>query len=87
MFTGSPFFVRFRSYGRQVPAGVRWLVMLPGLLLTLSAIAILIWPELLAYLVASVMLFVGLMLTLWGWSMHQAERRTKTHQTVYYEVL
>jgi hypothetical protein len=87
MFTTSPFFVRFRRYGRQASVGAAWLVMAPGLLLTLSAIAILIWPELLAYLVASAMLFVGLSLTLWGWSMRQGERRTKSPQTVYYEVL
>jgi hypothetical protein len=87
MFTGSPFFVRFRRYGQQTATGAGWLVMAPGLLLTLSAIAILIWPELLAYLVATVMLFAGLSLTFWGWSLRQVERRPRSQNTTYYEVL
>lgn len=90
MFTGSPVFVRFGNYGRRVAnGGVRsggwWLVMMPGLLLTLTAMAILIWPELLAYMVASVLLFAGISLSLWGWSMHQAEKRQRRDNVVYYE--
>jgi hypothetical protein len=86
MFTGSPIFVQFSRYGRRASQSAWWLVMAPGLMLTLLALAILVWPELLAYLVASVLLFAGLWLTFWGWTMRQAERRQREGATVYYEV-
>ena len=38
------------------------------------ALAILLWPELLAYMVAMLLLFVGLVLVVWGWWLYQAER-------------
>jgi hypothetical protein len=85
MFTGSSVFVRFGNYGRRVASGGWWLVMMPGLLLTLIAIAILIWPELLAYMVASVLLFAGISLSLWGWSLRQAEKQQRRDSVVYYE--
>jgi hypothetical protein len=56
----------------------------PGLSLVLLALAILIWPELLAYLVAGALLMVGITLTAWGWTMRQATRRTA--QRIHYEV-
>jgi hypothetical protein len=43
--------------------------------LTLVALAILVWPELLAYMVASVLLFAGVTLLAWGWRLRRAERR------------
>jgi hypothetical protein len=49
--------------------------MVPGLLLILLALAIMLWPELLAYLVAGALLTAGLALTAWGWAMRQATRR------------
>ncbi|MEM7127475.1 MAG: hypothetical protein AAF702_14180 [Chloroflexota bacterium] len=58
-----------------------WLVMAPGLLLISVAIAILIWPELLAYIVASVIFFIGTSVTGWGWSLRQAERRRMRQQS------
>jgi hypothetical protein len=85
MFTGSPIFVRFGNYSRRAANGGWWLVMMPGLLLTLTAMAILIWPELLAYMVASVLLFAGISLSLWGWSLRQAEKRQRRDSVIYYE--
>lgn len=90
-FTSSPFFVRFgsgpRGLPRRVARGPWWLLMAPGLGLVLLALAILIWPELLAYLVAGALLFVGMTLTLWGWSMRQAAKAMESRETrVYYEV-
>jgi hypothetical protein len=38
-------------------------------------VAILIWPELLAYLVAGALLMGGLALTSWGWAIQRAARR------------
>ncbi|GIV75878.1 hypothetical protein FKZ61_001045 [Litorilinea aerophila] len=93
MFTRSPIFIRFQHYGRQIADRSWWLVMAPGLALMALALAILIWPELLAYLVAFGLLFVGTSLTLWGWTLRQAERRARRYReefreqrTVYYDV-
>ncbi|MEZ4623036.1 MAG: hypothetical protein R2867_47095 [Caldilineaceae bacterium] len=51
-----------------------WLVMLPGIFLTIMALAILLWPELLAYMVAGVLLFGGISLISWGWTLHRPFR-------------
>ena len=69
MFTSSPF-VRFERYQRNRGSGA-WLLLAPGLFLTLMAIAILLWPELLAYMVAGVLLFAGLTLLAWGWTLRK----------------
>jgi hypothetical protein len=50
-----------------------WLV--PGILLILLALAIVLWPELLAYLVAGAIMTAGIVVTAWGWAMRQATRR------------
>jgi uncharacterized membrane protein YqjE len=86
MFSDSPFVFRFRTVGRRAVQGGSWLVLAPGLALTLMALAILIWPQLLAYMVASVLLFAGLSLTVWGWTIRRAERQ-RGARTVTYEVL
>lgn len=84
MFTNLPFTRSYR-FGNIGLRGAWWAVMAPGLMLTLLALAILIWPELLAYLVASALLFAGLALLVWGWSLRQAEKRVQQN-VVYYEV-
>ncbi len=72
---GSPIFVRFGS-SRWAPGGAAaWLWMAPGVALISLALAILVWPELLAYLVAGAILLAGITLTGWGWAMRQATRR------------
>jgi uncharacterized membrane protein len=86
MFNGSPIFVRrFSQTG-----GAGWFLMAPGLVLTLTALAILVWPELLAYMVAGVMLFIGLSLVAWGWASRprtrRAQRAPQQDSVVYYEV-
>jgi hypothetical protein len=97
MFYSSPVFVRFRRYGQRfsdVTSGGRgwWLVMAPGIALTLLAVAILIWPQLLAYMVAGALLMVGASLMAWGWNMRRVEQRLQRHHrgtdygdTVYYQ--
>jgi uncharacterized membrane protein len=57
------------------------MLMTPGVVLTLVALAILLWPELLAYMVASVLLFAGVTLMTWGWRMRRAEQRLHRHVT------
>jgi Flp pilus assembly protein TadB len=85
MFTRSPIFLRMQQYGGQSSANgtasVWWLLMAPGVALTLVALAILVWPELLAYMVAIVLLFAGVTLMLWSWRLRQAERRVRQDMT------
>jgi hypothetical protein len=72
-------FMRFQRYGQQFASnaagGAWWLLMTPGIALSLVALAILVWPELLAYMVASVLLFAGVTLMIWSWRMRRVERR------------
>jgi Flp pilus assembly protein TadB len=86
MFTRSPMFIRMQSYGQRLvgndSSGVWWILMTPGVVLTLVALAILAWPELLAYLVASVLLFAGVTLMAWGWRMRRMEQRLHQHTTM-----
>jgi uncharacterized membrane protein HdeD (DUF308 family) len=86
MFTNSPIYFRVRTVGQNVAQRGSWLVMAPGLALILLALAIFVWPELLAYLVGSAILFAGVVLSLWGWTMRRAERHLRSQQTVYYDV-
>ena len=85
MYTQSPFFSRVTT-SRFAPSGrTSWLWLAPGISLILLALAILIWPELLAYMVATALLMIGVTVTAWGWTMRQATRRTTTRH-VQYEV-
>lgn len=85
MFTHSPAFIRFQRYGQRFTgnalSGTWWLLMAPGIALTLVALAILVWPELLAYMVASILLFVGITLMVWSWRMRRVERRMHQEMT------
>ncbi len=79
--------MRFQTMG-TAGSSLGWMVMLPGLFLIAFAIAILIWPQLLAYLIAAVLLVAGISLSLWGWRLSRAARRQPSNgQTVYYEVM
>ena len=71
----SPIFMRFGSSRWPPSAGASWLWLAPGVSLMLLALAILVWPELLAYLVAGAILLAGMALTGWGWTLRQAARR------------
>ena len=85
MFTSSQSFTTFQRQSRRLPGG--WsLLMLPGLFLTLMALAILIWPELLAYMVAGVLLFAGISVMGWAWSLRQAEQRAEQNPSVQYKI-
>jgi hypothetical protein len=73
-----PFIIRLQRYDQQSmpqpPSRLAWLLIGPGIALSCLALAILLWPELLAYMVAMLLLFVGLVLVAWGWWLYQAER-------------
>ena len=79
--------MRFQTVGMP-GSGLGWFVMVPGLFLILFSIATLIWPQLLAYLVATVMLVAGISLFMWGWRLFRATRRQQSQQrgVTYYEV-
>lgn len=85
MFTSSQIFTTFQRRS-PVWSGGWSLVMAPGLFLTFMALAILIWPELLAYLVAGVLLFVGITLIGWSLALRQAERRTTQSTGIQYRI-
>ncbi len=79
--------MRFQSVG--IPgAGLGWMLMIPGLFLIVFAVAILVWPQLLAYLVATVLLVAGISLSMWGWRVSRATRQhqSRNHGVTYYEV-
>jgi len=85
MFTNTQMFTGFQRRNRSL-RGASWFVMAPGIFLTAIAVAIVIWPELLAYMVASALLFAGVSLLLWGWSLRQVEQRTAQDAQVQYRV-
>lgn len=87
----NPFFVRFGRYGSRVNSFASsiggWFLIGPGLSLMLLGLAILIWPELLAYMIAGLMIAGGGTLALWGWrvAQMQKEMRRRMQNGVYYE--
>lgn len=85
MYTQSPFVFRYRGGTFSPSGGASWLLLVPGISLILLALAIVLWPELLAYLVAGAILTAGLVLTGWGWAVRQSSRR-QPQQPVEYKV-
>lgn len=75
-----PSFVRFQQFGRQMPSSAWWMVTAPGLMLMALAVAILVWPELLAYMVAFLILSLGITVTGWGLRLRQVERNGRSAQ-------
>jgi hypothetical protein len=73
-----PFVIRLQRYDQhsmsQPPSRIGWLLIGPGIVLSALALAILLWPELLAYMVAMLLLFIGLVLVGWGWGLCRVER-------------
>jgi len=80
VYTQTPFFVNFRSSRFAPSARASWLWLVPGIALILLALAIVLWPELLAYLVAGAIMTAGVLLTGWGWAMRQATRYQSQRQ-------
>jgi Flp pilus assembly protein TadB len=81
MFWRGPMFIRLQGYGQRFannPFGAAWwLLMAPGVGCIAVALAILLWPELLAYMVASVLLFIGITLVAWSWRIRRVERQVQ----------
>ena len=85
MFNGSSGFMRFGGPNNRFGmGGAWWMLMTPGLGLILFALAILIWPELLAYMVASALLMVGLLLVSWAWAMRRVSKQTSQDRSSMY---
>ena len=80
MFTGQQSSVRFfrtgQRFSQQAGGLGRWLFIAPGLILILFGVAILLWPELLAYMVAGLFIAIGFSITGWGWRFSQRRRNT-----------
>ncbi|MDE0140860.1 MAG: hypothetical protein OXI80_10800 [Caldilineaceae bacterium] len=78
MFTGQQTSVRFFRTGQRISQKAggfgRWLFIAPGLILILFGVAILLWPELLAYMVAGLFIAIGFSITGWGWRLSQRQR-------------
>ena len=88
MFTNGPStFVRFSGSAAQWASRSWWLVFIPGVAFVFTAFAIFVWPKLLAYLVAGALMFVGVLLIGWAWTMRRATRmRARQQDVVYYDV-
>ncbi len=87
MFTGQQSSVRFFRAGQRISQQAggfgRWLFIAPGLILILFGVAILLWPELLAYMVAGLFIAIGFSITGWGWRLSQRRRNTSARwQTI-----
>ncbi len=87
MFNG-PMFVRLNRYrryaGRVGNSGAWWAVAGPGVLLIVVALLMMVFPQLLIYLlaytVATVLLVSGVSLVAWGWSMRRLTQQGATGQ-------
>ena len=85
MFHGSSTFVRFGNapLGQPIVVARLW----AGVALMLLALAIIVWPQLLAYLIAGAIFFAGVTLAGWGLALRRAEQaRARQRDAVYYEV-
>ena len=78
MFTQQQSTARFFRAGqrisRQAGGFGGWLLIAPGLIMILFGVAILLWPELLAYMVAGLFIAVGFSITGWGWRLSRRQR-------------
>src|SRR5215475_6967874 len=85
MFRGFSIFIPTQGYDqhqtRHGARGLGWRLMVPGLGLICAALAIIIWPELLAYFVASLLLCGGIVLFVVGWRMHRLGQPTRRHMS------
>jgi peptidoglycan/LPS O-acetylase OafA/YrhL len=84
MFRGFSIFIPTQGYSQHhTNHGARslgWRLMAPGLGLICAALAMVIWPELLAYFVASLLLCGGTVLLMLGWRMRQLEQPARRHK-------
>ena len=75
MFRGFSIFIPTQGHDqhhtRHGPRGLGWGLMAPGFGLICAALAMIIWPELLAYFVASLLLCGGTVLLMVGWRLRQ----------------
>ena len=83
MFRSFAMFMPAQAYGqrstRHGARGLGWRLMVPGIGLICAALAMVIWPELLAYLVASLLLCGGTVLFMVGWYTRRLEQRAPAH--------
>ena len=85
MFRSFSMFIPAQEYGQR-PArhgarGLGWRLMVPGFGLICAALAMVIWPALLAYFVASLLLCGGTVLLMVGWRMRRLEQPARRHMS------
>jgi uncharacterized membrane protein HdeD (DUF308 family) len=84
MFRGFSIFIPTQEYRqhqtRNGSRGLGWRLMVPGLCLICAALALVLWPALLAYVVASLLLCGGIVLIMLGWRMRQLEQPARWHR-------
>ncbi|MBX2998129.1 MAG: hypothetical protein KF893_06415 [Caldilineaceae bacterium] len=91
MYNRDSVFVRFGRYGSRVNRFAGniggWFLVMPGISLLILGLSILIWPELLAYMVAGLMMVAGATLAVWGWRLTviQKEMKRRMQNTIYQE--
>ncbi len=87
MFNRAQTFVHFGGDARRWINQSWWLVFGPGVALMLLALAIILWPQLLAYLVAGAIFLAGVALSSWGLALRRATRvQAQQENVAYYEV-
>ncbi|MBM3223530.1 MAG: hypothetical protein FJZ47_06995 [Candidatus Tectomicrobia bacterium] len=64
-----------RTFASVSTPGAWLLLMAPGIALICGALAMFIWPALLAYIVGSLLLFGGVLLTGAAWQLRRSERQ------------
>lgn len=74
MFNRTSTFVRFSGSAAQWASRSWLLVFVPGLIFIVTALAIFVWPKLLAYIVAGGLLTIGVLLIGWALTMRRATR-------------
>ncbi len=82
MFNRTATFMRFSGSAAQWASRSWLLVFLPGVIFIVTALAIFVWPRLLAYIVAGGLMTIGVLLIGWAMTMRRATRLKPQQPTV-----
>jgi uncharacterized membrane protein len=91
MYNRNSVFMRLGRYGSRMNRFASniggWFLVMPGISLLILGLSILIWPELLAYMVAGLLMVAGATLAVWGWrlTLIQKEMKRRMQNGIYQE--